>query len=321
MAKRDLGDPFDGVADQDAISVPPGVFRAAGPAERTGSTNARAARGGPLATFRAASTKARLGWLTAVLLTALIVFIIPAGIALFGSVRKAQIEAEAAVLPTPALVVVSPEAQAVQDQIDQIDVAYMMSSASAEAESSQQMGALLDKAKGLVAQNDAAGAKTAFDEALAYFVTVYSQRLAGLVDPTIEEYWGLEWKTEKRLGELRDLITANADGHDLAGLVAAVIELPQQLNAAKNQHMSEYESYVPPASNNTKPSTQPAPTQTQAPTQAPAVTQAPPAAPAAPTPAPSTQPSTGNGNGNGNGGGNGNGNGNGGFSNTPNPKP
>lgn len=283
MAKRDIGDPFASVSDLDGISVPAGVFRVSGPAERTGSTNARRARGGFGSRLRSAPAKARIGWLTAVVLVTLMVVVVPTAIALIGSVRKAQLEAQAAALPSPAVVAIGPEAQAVGEQIRQIDVAYLMSNGIAEQESRDQLGALLGEAKNYVLANDAASARGRFDEAVAYFITIYSQRLAAQVDPTVETFWGLDWQTEERLYELRDLITANADGHDLATLVAAVIELPQQISLAKSQHSAATgEEYYEPATQPTAaapasaaPATT-APAETAPPaTQAPVETQAP----------------------------------------------
>lgn len=296
MPKRDLQDPFASVEDANPIQIPAGVFRAGGPTERTGSTNARRAGSGMLNAWRASSSKQRMGWLTAALLVLLLVVVIPSGIAMFGSVRKAQLEAEANAAKAPTVVVMTPEAQAVQDKIDTIDVAYLMSNTVGDKKQSEEMGKLLTEAKQLVLNNDAAGAEAKYQEALKYFIGTYSQGLAGVVEPWIGEYWGVNWETEERLRELTSTIQANADGHDLEALAAAVIELPQQLGNAKAQHLQSFESYVPPAPVQTaKPTETPKPTQEAKPTETPKPSQE-----AKPTVQP--KPSTDNGKpGNGNG--------------------
>lgn len=266
MPKRDLQDPFVSVDDANPIQIPAGVFRAGGPSERTGSTNARSVSSGILSAWRASSSKQRVGWLTAVLLVLLLVVVIPTGIAVFSSVRKAQLEAQANAAKAPTVIVMTPEAQAVQAKIDKIDAAYLMSSTVGDKPQSEEMGRLLREAKQLALSNDAAGADAKYQEALKYFIGTYSQGLAGVVDPWLREYFGARGDTVERLHELVGTIQSNSDGHDLDALVAAVIELPQQLGNAKAEHLQTYESYVPPA---------PKPTQTQQPTETPKPSEAP----------------------------------------------
>lgn len=280
MAQQFTDDPF---ADSDAtpLRVPSGVFRAdsAGPIERTGATNARLVLGQPLAALRAVSQRTIVGRLLAVCTIVSMLVVVPLMISGFASVRRAALAAETSETGLPSLVAISPEAQAVLDQLRPIDAAYIASSTISEEGNRDRMQTLVNEVRERVFANDANGARPRMEEAIAYFVSVYSQGLPAQVDLILEDYPYSEEETDERIEQLKGTIVANAQGQDLTALVAAVVELPQRVGDAMNQHLGNRITYVPPQ-----------PTQTQQPTAPPPATTPPPTEPAPTDPGPTQSP-------------------------------
>lgn len=275
MTTRDQGDPFAS-ADAVPLNVPGGVFdsRPDEAPDRTGSTNARILLGGPLSRVRAAPVAKRAGWLVAVASIALMLVVIPAGITTFASVRRAAIEAAEEAAASPEVVVLSAASVAVQEGLQPIDSAYLMSSGIAADPEKSEMARLLSETNTFVMADNAASAKTSSDAAVSYFVSTYSQSLPGRAATILEEYPESNWETDERIDELGDIIRSNAQGQDLSALVSAVVELPQRVGDAMSEHLGNRVTYVPPSPTSTPAPTtsiQPQSTQQQ-PTQKPSPT-------------------------------------------------
>ena len=310
MAKPAAGDPFD-AGEYAPLSVPAGAFSADGPAhpERTGATSARWLKGGAWNRFRSHSSRSRQGLITAITLVLLMAVVVPAGISMFAAARRDALAAEASATGMPTIVVLSPESQAVQSNLEPIQAAYLMSNGIADPAIKAEMGKLIDDTHAAVLADDAGDAQRKLDGALAYFITTYSQSLPARADQILLDYPYSEWETDERIAELKAIIVANSQGQDLSALVDAVIELPQRIGDAMSEHLGNRVTYVPPRPST--PAHTPAPPPSAPPSETPPADTPPADTPPTEVPPPSSgEPgptgTTGNGGGNnGNGGGNG----------------
>lgn len=265
MAQSPSDDPFE-ATDDTSLSVGPGVFSADGPADadelaRTGATSARWQRGGFWNRLRSHSTRSRNGLFVALSLVVLMAIVIPLGVGFFANMRREYLAEQEAATSRPDIVVLSDEVQAIGEQLDSIEAAFIMSSSIAEDPFKTDMETRVNDTNEAILANDAGSAQTAVDDAVSYFISDYSQSLPDRAATLLEQYPYSEYETEERIEELSDIIRENSGGQDLSALVAAVMELPQRIGDAMSEHLGNRVTYVPPDNDNStsQPTQQPTP--------------------------------------------------------------
>lgn len=240
MPTRESGDPFDVVSDGDRIRIPQGVFRAKAP-EKT--AQGKAASDSSVSVFepiRTASKEQKRSWLTVGILLLLLAVVVPAGISTFGSIRSEQLQAQQKEALMPTVVVISPEAQQLENAIRPINTAYIMSSPVTDKGTADELGALIAKVREQINANDVQNGNATVEQIRAYFMGTYAPSLAGSIPGRITEFSGLYFQTEERLRQLQNTVNEKTVAGDLDAVVAAVIEIPQQLAKARAEHTGEY---------------------------------------------------------------------------------
>ncbi|MGO2110996.1 MAG: hypothetical protein ACTH31_05235 [Pseudoclavibacter sp.] len=253
-------DPFDEV-DGSPLNVSPGVFNAEGPDEivdRTGATSVRWQRGGAWNKFQSHSVTQRRGLLVAISLVVLMALVIPLTVGFFANWRRESLAAQQAEQSLPSVVALTPEVQAIQEQLDPLQAAFVMSNGIAADDVKGEMDTRITDTNDAILANDAGGAQSQVDDAKTYFTETYSQTLPDRATAILEAYPYSEWETDERIEEVGNTIRSLAGGQDFDALVAAVIELPQLVGNAMSEHLGNRVTYVPPSDNTNEP--EPTPT-------------------------------------------------------------
>ena len=130
MAKNEKFDnPFD-ETDDSRLSVDPGEFDSAGPAQvRTGATNARVGKGGLLGAWQATSRERKVNLIAAVAAALVVLLVLPAVISIIGAGRRDALAAEEAHASEVNFIMVSDEMKAAENSVSVVLGAFAMSSA------------------------------------------------------------------------------------------------------------------------------------------------------------------------------------------------